>query len=118
MAYFYSESGTLAYLEVLQCLITILPSDIDPKLQVIVSLIGEKGLRDESVEDNLALNVQEGCEYGSPLSLLSFEEPHVLGHQALKEGTRIWATHREHSSLVELRDPTGRAIELLSGNWC
>ena len=107
-----------AYLEVFQCLITILASDINPKLKVVILLVGEKGLSDESIEDDLALNVQEGCEYGCPLCLLSSEEPHVLGHQALKESARIRASHREHSPLAELGDPATCTIELLSGDRC
>ena len=89
--------------------LAVFAGDVHPVLHIVISLVGQEGLRNDGVEDDLAFDCEEGREDGRSLILL--EEIHVLRTETLQEGTGVRSSDRESSPAVKLGDPAFTRIE-------
>ena len=95
-----------------ECCLLILLCYLHPELHIILSLVGEKRLCQDSIEYDFAFNIQKGREDGRSLfTPVSLEHIDVLGHQTLQKGLRISTTYRNNFSALQFGNPTSRPIQ-------
>ena len=95
-----------------ECCLLILLCHLHPELHIILSLVGEERLCQDSIEYDFAFNIQKGREDGRSLfTPVSLEHIDVLGHQTLQKGLRISTTYRNNFSALQFGNPTPRPIQ-------